>query len=362
MALIARAALAVFDPQRDPKVEEALELPNPGEMRENMSRSLRVAHLLWYLKSFTKRDHFPYALPISRLCADMERQGFLIKNPYDTEPRQADILAQSYWSAGGITSVQGRGDLWLSGILGAGLIIPSYGSATVAITGVPRGARKRAIGSGLVLDGTHILTAKHVIDGMVLDEAILTPTMAPPRSTNPKPHIKPPARKTRSVRIVDVHRSDEIDLAVVEVQPGDGHEALTPLAGVGFREPQWGDSTYVFGYPPSQLPDGIDGPNLIVQRGEVVNPEVQGYNRRPLFLYSAIARPGASGGPIVAQDGRVVGMVIEEGLSAGNSMGDERSDAEASEFNGFYLGIPPGDMMRELDKLGLASLLPFDPC
>ncbi|WP_099023702.1 S1 family peptidase [Mycolicibacterium palauense] len=364
MALIARAAWAVFHPQRDKSVEEALELPNPGEMRNGLSRGCTVYHLCRYLQSFTGVDHLQYAFQISRFCAELERSGFLIRHPYFGEPQQMDVINRYYLSGGEITNVQGRGDLWLSGLLGAGLVIPTYGSVTIAITGTRRKDGRHGIGSGLIIGQNHILTAKHNVDGMVLDTVLVTPTMAPPRSSSPKPHSKAPPRPASQVRITNTRRSKHIDLAVLEVEPAPGHAPMKPVPDIGFRDPQWGDTTYVFGYPPGQLPDGDDGPNLIVQRGEVVNPEVRGYDRRPLFLYSAIARPGASGGPIVAQDGRVIGMVIEEGLSAKNTLGEEPSDAGVmgpGEFGGFYIGIPAGEILAALDGLGLGDLAAYDP-
>lgn len=243
----------------------------------------------------------------------------------------------------------GRGDLWLSEALGARLIIPSYGSATIAITGT-RPTGKPGVGSGLVLDERHILTARHVVDDMAVNEVLIGPSMAPPRRVS-----RPPA----TVRVVDCRRSEDIDLAVIMVEP-TAEIGLQPLGGVEFRDPAWGDSTYVLGYPPSQLPDSEDGPNLIVQRGEVVNPAVRHYDRRPRFLYSAIARPGASGGPIVAQDGRVIGMVVADGLSARNTCGDKLSEEESAEFGSFYLGIPGRDILSELDNFNLGHLAQAD--
>lgn len=93
-----------------------------------------------------------------------------------------------------------------------------------------------------------------------------------------------------------------------------------------FRDPAWGDTATVLGYPPvPQVRDQAEGsPNLIVQGGEVVNPAATGLFGEPLFLYSAIARPGNSGGPIVAQDGRVIGLVFEGSAASGTTGVSER--------------------------------------
>ena len=73
--------------------------------------------------------------------------------------------------------------------------------------------------------------------------------------------------------------------------------------------PEWSNETYIFGYPPIST---LDTPYLLVQRGAVVNPAVKSQQDEHFFLYSANARPRNSGGPIVAQDGRVVGLVTHD--------------------------------------------------
>jgi hypothetical protein len=59
--------------------------------------------------------------------------------------------------------------------------------------------------------------------------------------------------------------------------------------------PEWSNETYIFGYPPIST---LDTPYLLVQRGAVVNPAVKSQQDEHFFLYSAIARPGNSGGPL----------------------------------------------------------------
>ncbi len=88
--------------------------------------------------------------------------------------------------------------------------------------------------------------------------------------------------------------------------------------------------------------------DLIVQRGEVVNPSISGMHGQTLFLYSAIARPGNSGGPIVASDGRVLGLVTQELLDPGRPQWP------------FFAGVPAGEVSRAAQELGFPDLLSIE--
>lgn len=83
-------------------------------------------------------------------------------------------------------------------------------------------------------------------------------------------------------------------------------------------------------------------------------------------LFSAIARPGNSGGPIVAHDGRVIGIVFQESShasSTGPGTDASESDETSSELTApapFYRGIPASELMRALDDFGLRQIATFE--
>ena len=128
-------------------------------------------------------------------------------------------------------------------------------------------------------------------------------------------------------------------------------KALTRLAGMAFRDPDWADEVYVFGYPRVPMTGEMA---ITVQRGEVVNPVAETIpDRQKIFLYSAIARPGNSGGPIVAQDGRVIALVVED---SAESPSTDAGPAGAP----FYRGIPSSEVIRALDDLGFGGIVEID--
>jgi len=240
------------------------------------------------------------ATAIIRILSAMERAGLLLYAGWDAG---CTFLGHRYVQQGKL-SAQTQGKLWLSDVLGPDLIIEAYKLVTVEISGIdsPRW------GSGLVLDSSHVITNKHVTRSL--------------RGHNIEIRTRVPASGEQVVtQQTRVHEHAELDVAVIAVEPPESG-SFTPLPGMVFRDPAWADEVYLLGYP--RVPWMV-GTDITLQRGEVVNPlvetppvrdgdtEAAGIipSRGKAFLYSAIARPGNSGGPIVAHDGRVIGIVVE---------------------------------------------------
>ena len=149
---------------------------------------------------------------------------------------------------------------------------------------------------------------------------------------------------------MDVIPHAKEDVAVICVR-----SPITPTRGLGFLSPVVAQRVYAFGFPkvPNVRPriEGTEDAYLVMQSGEVTNDRVVASDKSELFLYSAISRPGDSGGVVVSEDGYVVGMTTN--LSQGCYKGDEP-------FAPHYAGIPGDVLGQAVTDLGLGVDLPFE--
>ena len=83
----------------------------------------------------------------------------------------------------------------------------------------------------------------------------------------------------------------------------------------------------------------------------MTNESVTSLSGESLFLYSAISRPGISGGPVVSADSYIVGL----------SMVDATAEYQQAEtFSPHYAGIPSQVVVSAVESSGLDIELPFE--
>lgn len=356
--IVAMSAQNFFSFQDHVRIAEELGRPDPGFTPFSISDFIEFLDRSEHLREkIEPRQRFS---DIQHLLADMDRADLL----YHSGPRNFELYEPTYWGVGTVTQSQTAGVLWLSEAVGAGLIIETYGAVTIPIAK----PGEQGNGSGLVLDEWHILTNRHVVKDLNIREGDLieTPqTRPPPVLLNSSWHEVPATMRVARDPICDDDRHpvfgddpDEergLDLAVIELAQ-TGQPGLNAIDGMVWREPTPTDTTYVFGYP--TIPKMVDAYMLVqrggvtnprvfsVQGGEVVNPEVASYKGQRFFLYSSISRPGNSGGPIIAQDGRLIGVVALSAFKSPDTNGNNKiRDVDDEDVPEFYAGIPGGEVV-----------------
>ena len=260
------------------------------------------------------------------------------------------VLPKCYYAFGEVSKLRERGVLWLAKTLGGRFVHRHVSPAIVHIVG----KNDKGEGSGIVFDAHHVLTCRHVVSGMdVATEQVF---------------------QGKTVTVEGVFSHDTLDVAVIRVK-----ERLAIVPGLGFLAPMVSQKVYRFGYSrvPCSIPSSTGTSPLVMQSGEVTSESVSVFGPMGLFLYSAIARPGDSGGAVVSDDGYVVGMTTElsdtrQGKSDGPGDGavvgttPELSDSKSSEtegehvFSPHYAGIPSHVLAQAVDDLRLGVRIPYE--
>ena len=266
-----------------------------------------------------------YIHQVRDLLFRLDRDGILISFPSSSGN---PMLPKNYYCLYEISKLRQDGLLWLSKSLGSAFIYDQVSPAIVHIVG-RKNDGDDGEGSGIVFDSHHVLTCKHVVEEMqVAADQVF---------------------QGIGVTVEKVFTHPKDDVAVIRV-----HEPLSPALGLGFLKPEVTQRVYRFGC--SRLPCEIPSPQVdpVVESGEVTRASVTVFTKEELFLYSAITRPGDSGGAIVSDDGYVVGIATQ--LTDARYKGNDSVDV----FSPYYTGIPAHTLAKAVEELEAGAQLPYE--
>ena len=283
---------------------------------------LTVEDFLKYLDVVDAFPKAPNALRVAQILERMGSTGVLVLAGHGD--RSFGGLRNHYLHMP-LESEAARGQFRLVPVLGPEFLFHLCAPGLVHITGSNSDGDAVA-GTGLVVHASYVLTCRHVVSDMKVDE------------------LQTFQGKACAVSEDAIHEHADADIAVIQV---DG-PALAPLQGAMFQAPVVAQTVYTLGYP--KLPRLRDA-SVVIQQGAVTNEAVTSLEGENLFLYSAIARPGNSGGPVMSDDGYVVGVCTED-------VTGEYDVADA--FSPHYAGIPAQVVVEAVDSLGLGIQLPFE--
>jgi S1-C subfamily serine protease len=222
-----------------------------------------------------------HPLAISALVRRLVSAGFLI--PAGSAGSGGFPFNDCYYSMPVLTKHQKRGQAWLTEALGWDHLLRFSGPQVCQIVGEKEQGDVGS-GSGFVLPSGTVITNAHVIQDMVPKYVVM-------------------ANQQFEIKSHQAHPRCDVGLVWLNYGPGG-----CPVndAGISFREHRNVESVLLVGYPPVPFSKSAV---MTAQTGETCGAAFEDYNGDRQLLFSAISRPGNSGGPIFGKDGRVVGIV-----------------------------------------------------
>ncbi|HYF01839.1 MAG TPA: serine protease [Patescibacteria group bacterium] len=164
------------------------------------------------------------------------------------------------------TTQEQKGVIWLTPVLGFSFLLDYLQPYIVQITGKNIKGDTHC-GTGILISNSLILTCAHVISDMEVDnEQILN---------------------GKTVQVIEQNYHSKIDVGYLKVDNSNFRDI-----GLCFNNPRNMMDIAIAGYP--KIPYSRAS-SLLLQKGEI-NGFIQGLDGNNYFLFSAIARPGNSGG------------------------------------------------------------------
>lgn len=315
--IVAAMARSFFSPMAISKRKR-----QEGESKGNLTPAPSSDFLAFLETQGILPDAQKYIYQVRDLLAQMERDNILVSFPSWSGNV---MLPKSYYALHEISEPRSQGLLWLAKTLGGRFVYAQVSPAVVHIVG----EEDNGEGSGIVFGPHHVLTCRHVVTDMKLAAGQVF--------------------QGKSVNIDAIASHSDIDVAVIKTI-----EQLSPAPGLTFLRPEVSQKVYRFGYArvPCSIPLDSAGPTI--ESGEVTRASVIVFGDVEMFLYSAVSRPGDSGGAIVSEDGYVVGMTTE--------LSDARQKSRDGEdvFSPHYAGIPSHVIARAVEDLDLGASIPYE--
>lgn len=244
------------------------------------------------------QDFFPHIQNIRLLAQNLERANIIQK--ISSAP-----MNEMYYCSIEMTNRQIKGDLWLGPALGLPFIAHSIKGNIVFITGYTE-KNDISVGTGVLVSEKIILTCAHVINDMKIDD-----------------YVEMSGNKLEIDKAI-THKTVDIGIIILKNDVENKNKDLA------FRESTMLESIVTMGYPP--VPRATS-PCIITQTGEICGHVLETMEHHPIDLFSSIARPGNSGGPVIGIDGCILGIVAR-------SLERKKEEADAMAPIPFFSSIP----------------------
>ena len=264
-----------------------------------------------------KTDLMPQMQSISNLLLTLQQQGLLSPAGKTTGMFP---FCQCYYTMFELTTIEKKGNLFLGKYLGKNFISDQIKANLACITGTVKGDEH--VGSGVLLSSDLVLTCKHVIDEMVLHDTL--------KINN----------QDFKIKTAESHKSLDFGFIILEQSVEDFNN------DIAFRNSYEMEDIVIAGYP--KIPQSLHI-TPVFQSGEVAGRITSYLTKTELELFSAIARPGNSGGPLLSHDGKVLGIVTQ-------SLEREQEKLDFGQTPlPFFAAIPSNVILEYFEELEIAK-------
>lgn len=285
------------------KNRESLELP----VKDGVIESLKVGDFFKFMK-VNGVDLWPKMQRVQELIEKLRQQNVL-------QYRGGVDLNASFFFQREFTEREKKGNLWLGGVLGGSYIGHEIEKDIAYIEGVtPKG--DISVGTGTLISDGIVLTCAHVIDDMQVDHVII--------------------RGDRHT-VADTLSHKVVDVGLITLEESVKVESKD----IAFRNSKILEPIVISGYP--TIPRSL-APCYTLQSGEISGHITKTMDSYPMDLFSAIARPGNSGGPVLGLDGCITGIVTR-------SLERHPEESDAMAVLPFFASVPSSEIQRCVTEL-----------
>lgn len=272
-----------------------------------------------YMKEEKGIDAFKYTSSILKLIHKLEDEDML--NKMASNGKGAPQYSNTYYSFCELTKLQQKQPCFFLGkVLGMQFLRDVYLEYTVRIEGIYNDENKSATGSGILINNNTILTCAHNIKDIREPRCFLG---------------------ANELKIIDTIYHEKHDIGIIKIE-----KIVDIINYPYFGEPRVLDKTLTLGYPPFR---GMIEAALIAQSGEI-NAISLDWQKAENITISSITRPGNSGGPVISEEGYIVGIVVNASNEV-NSISNEKDINECKNSIPFYNAISSNEIIKILKEL-----------
>jgi S1-C subfamily serine protease len=293
-----------FNPLQNQSIRVAMKM----EVQKNQLTPLSIIDFLMFHKS-SGLDLWPKMMRIKELIRKLCQKGIL--SSYG-----GTDLNEHFFFTRELSNLQRLGTLWLGEVLGSQYIGTEIEKDIAYITGTTSKG-DISVGTGILISPNAVLTCAHVLSDMTLDNVITV--------------------SGQDIEVKDIKFHDVVDVGIIFLK----NDITRKLNDLAFRDAALLEEVVIAGYP--TIPRSLK-PVFTLQRGEISGFMTETMDKYPLDLFSAIARPGNSGGPVVGLDGCIVGIVTR-------SLEREKEEADSMSPLPFFASVPASVIKKSVLEL-----------